>query len=381
MNKKKVYYIRSTSIINDSRATKEILSLINNGYDVTIIGWDRDNRVEDYNTLIINNKKIKAIFFKYKCKYGMSLSTIFGLFKFQFWLNFILRKNKNYIDYIHACDFDCGYIASKFAKKYNKCIIYDIYDYYSDSRTMPTFLKKFISKKENNIINQADLSIICGEWRKKQIFGTHPKRLTVIHNTPNIDYKETKSIIKSRSKKIKIGYVGILQTDRLLLELLEQFKKNNQFEFHVGGFGTYEKNIKEASEKFSNIYYYGSLKYEQVLSLESECDILFATYNPIIENHKYSAPNKIYEAMALGKPIIVCNNTGIDELVLKNKIGFSIEYNSKEFFNILFDLKNNKKILDEMSKNAKNLYIKKYNWNIMEKRLISEYKKISEGSE
>ncbi len=91
--KKSIYYIRSTSIINDSRATKEILSLINNDYDVTVIGWDRDNRVEDYNNFKINGKTMKSIFFKYKSKYGMSLSTISGLIKFQFWLKKTLKKN------------------------------------------------------------------------------------------------------------------------------------------------------------------------------------------------------------------------------------------------------------------------------------------------
>ena len=175
--------------------------------------------------------------------------------------------------------------------------------------------------------------------------------------------------------------MGILQTDRLLLELLNEFKKHKDLEFHVGGFGIYEKEFSEASAKYSNIFYYGSLKYNQVLELESDCDILFATYNPIIENHRYSAPNKIYEAMALGKPIIVCNDTGIDELVKKNNTGFVIDYNAKDFFDILYKFKDNKKILNDISKNAKRLYSEKYNWNIMEKRLINEYRKLDEGSD
>ena len=373
-NKKTIYYIRSTSIINDSRASKEITSLMNNGFNVVVLGWDRDSRIKDYDNVYLGDKRINTIFFKYKAKYGESISTIKGLFFFQKWLYKQLKEDINKYDYIHACDFDCGYMAYKIAKKYNKKLIYDMYDYYVDSRPMPYLIKKNIEKRENSIINFSDISIICGEWRKKQIKGTHPKKLIVIHNTPNINYKESKKIIKSNSKKIKVAYVGVFQDNRLLLELLDKFKKNNDYELHIGGFGIYENQISDVANQNDNIYYYGSLKYDQVLSLEADCDVLFATYNPIIQNHKYSAPNKVYEAMALGKPIIVCKNTGIDELVSKNNTGFVIDYSADEFFSVLDKYKNNKKLLNVISKNAKKTYKEKYSWNLMEKQLINSYK-------
>src|SRR5574344_1800322 len=100
---KKIYYIRSTSIINDSRASKEIYSLINNGYDVTALGWDRDGIIGNDNYININNVKVKSYFYKYNAKYGKSIKTIIGLFKFQFWLKHIIKINIKNIDYIHAC--------------------------------------------------------------------------------------------------------------------------------------------------------------------------------------------------------------------------------------------------------------------------------------
>ena len=118
------------------------------------------------------------------------------------------------------------------------------------------------------------------------------------------------------------------------------------------------------------------MTYNDVLSLESECDILFATYDPKIKNHKYSAPNKVYEAMALGKPIIVCKNTGIDELVDQNKIGITIEYNAKDFIKKLDLLLEDSKAIKNMNLTAKKMYTEKYNWKIMEKRLIDAYNEL-----
>ena len=371
---KSICYIRSTSIVNDSRASKEILSLIDNGYDVTVLGWDRDNRVNG--EIIINGLKVEGKFFKFRACYGESKRTIIGLFLLQFWLLFKLIKDNRKYSLLHACDFDCGFISNLVTILFNKKLVYDIYDYYTDSRPMPKKVEKIVSGLENGIINNADLTIICGEWRKDQIKNANPKKLMVIHNTPDIKYIKNDSIIKSKSKKIKLCYVGILQDSRLIMEVLDEIKGNSKYELHIGGFGKYETDIKNVSSKYDNIYYYGSLKYEDVLTLERDSDILFATYDPSIKNHKYSAPNKVYEAMALCKPIIVCKNTGIDTMVVKNNLGISVKYDGKDFIKGLDQLCSEKGLIKKMGKNANKLYLEKYSWDIMEDSLIKNYEEV-----
>ena len=77
---------------------------------------------------------------------------------------------------IYACDFDCGFMSFMVSILSNKKMIYDMYDYYTDSRPMGKKMSKVINKLENSVINFADLSIICGEWRKKQIKDANPKK-------------------------------------------------------------------------------------------------------------------------------------------------------------------------------------------------------------
>ena len=184
---------------------------------------------------------------------------------------------------------------------YNKKMIYDIYDYYIDSHNLPDIMKKFVEKQEIKTINYADTTIICSEQRKEQIKNSKPKNLIVIHNSPNIpkELNTIPSVIKSKTKNTKIVYIGILQDDRLLLEISEDIKRYPQYELHIGGFGKYKNYFEEQARINENIFFYGNMEYNNVLKLESECDFLFATYNPIIANHSYSAPNKFYEAIAL----------------------------------------------------------------------------------
>ena len=366
---KKIIYLRSTSILNDSRATKEIKTYIANGNEVTVLGWNRQN-LEDI-VIKEDNNYAKIDMFDLKSNYGDGFKNIFKLLKFEFWL---YRKLKNYInqyDIIHACDFETAYVASKIAKKYNKKFIYDIYDYYVDCHNLK-FMSKLVEKVDIKVINSADCVLLCTEQRKEQIKKSNPKKVEIIHNTPII--KETYTNKEFTKEKIKVCYVGILQDDRLLCEIGENISKNPNVEFHIGGFGKYEKYFEDLSKKYSNVKFYGQMKYDDVLNLESKCDILFATYNPKIPNHKYSAPNKVYEAMALGKPIIVCNKTGVDHLVKKENIGFVIEYNADNFFKCLANLDNLK--YDIISKKTKKLYKEKYSWDVMENKILKLINKI-----
>ena len=100
---------------------------------------------------------------------------------------------------------------------------------------------------------------------------------------------------------------------------------------------------------------------------------MFATYDPDIKNHKYSAPNKVYEAMALGKPIIVCKDTGIDKLVIENNTGCAIEYNAESFIEGIKLLVLNEENLEKIKINAQRLYNEQYSWKSMELKLLEIY--------
>ena len=353
--RKKIAFLRSTAIFNDSRATKEIESYNKNNNKVLVFGWNRQLENINFRSDKLNEYKL----FELKANYGSGIKNIFKMIRFNFWLKQQLEKNIDKIDIIHACDFDTALIAKYIAKKYNKKLIYDIYDYYADCHNLG-MLRSIVEKKDIKIINFADYVLLCTEKRMEQISKAKPKNVVIIHNSP---YYIDKNLKKQNNNKINVGYFGILQDDRLLLEISQEIIKNNNIVLHVGGFGKYENYFEDLSKQYSNVIYYGTLKYEDVLKKEMKCDVLFATYNPNIKNHKYSAPNKVYEAMALNIPIIVCNNTGIDELVIKEKLGEAINYDAKEFITAITRLKNGKEITSvEVFKN-------KYSWQVMEKKL------------
>src|SRR5699024_3494791 len=134
------------------------------------------------------------------------------------------------------------------------------------------------------------------------------ENIIYVHNTPQYQEFPSKEENKTNSK-MKIAYIGILGEGRMIHELLDIVSRNNIYELHIGGFGQLEDVVRKYSNKYPNIIYYGKTSYEKTMLIESKCDILTALYDPSVKNHKYAAPNKFYESLMLGKPVIMIENT------------------------------------------------------------------------
>lgn len=379
--KKRVVLIRSNPVSPDPPVEKVANTLIANGYDVSVIGWDRgSNTAEKNENLILEDGVVKIVRFGIPAMFdGGIKKNLVPLAKFQVKLYKWLRKHKDEYDIIHSFDFDTGFIASKIAIKYNKQLIYHILDFYIDSHNVPCgILKSNVRKSEFVVINSADATIICTEKRQAQIYGSVPKKLEVIHNTPKIvhqisdSYRELKS-----STRCKIVYVGILAGSRFLREIIKFVKQDNRFELHIGGFGIMENEIADAAERCERIFYYGKLPYDKTLSLEQSCDIMTAIYDPKIPNHRFAAPNKFYESLMLGKPIVMARNTGFDEIIERNNVGCLIEFSENGLSMGLNKLYDTRDEWPAMSQRMKKLYKERYSWAEMERRLIELYAGLS----
>ena len=379
---KRVILLRSNPVNPDPPVEKTALALLKAGYNVTIIGWDRDSDYKLKKDLIqISDYKAEVIRFGIKAQFSGGIrKNLFPLCHFLNRLRSWLIKNKSAYDIIHAFDFDTGFVASGYAKKFNKKFVYHILDYYVDSHELrKTAIEKPILKLENSVIHSADATIICTEKRKEQIAGSAPKRLAVIHNTPSESQIRQCDNKTKQTGRTKIVYVGILEPSRLLKEIVDAVSENNTMELHVGGFGILNDFFIEKSRTFDNIYYYGKLAYDQTLSLENECDIMLAIYDPAIENHRFAAPNKFYESLMLGKPVIMVRGTGMSEIVEGNSIGELIEYSKEGFIDGVNRLIERKYEWYSIGYKMKEIYRNQYCWDEMERRLLELYDTLEEA--
>lgn len=365
------------------RVEKEINSLLSMArLDVKVVAWDKNEKYKErISKQNFSNGTVDVVRFGIPVLWGGGMrKSLLATIKYELQISNWLVKHRKEYDCIHSIGLISG-LPSLFIKKlFKKKMVYDIADYYADLRANIPLITKIFRFLENTIINNADATIICSEKRREQIKGTKPKRLYVVHNSPSKDQLKQSNarerVCLSDSTLPKVVYVGNLIEDRYIKTLLEIAAETKEFELHIGGFGVLEQMVASYAEKIDNIYFYGKMQYTDVLKLESECDILLALYDPNIPNHKYAAPNKFYEALLLGKPLIMFENTGMDDIITKNDIGYVVKFDKNELKNGILHLIHSRDRWNEMSNKAKRLYEKEFSWDIMEKRLFRLYEEI-----
>lgn len=374
-----VVLIRSNPVRPYPRLEKMANCLAKNGHGVTVLAWDRD---DDYSPRVekleLKDSTVKIIRIGIKGQFSGGIKkNLKGLLKFQGFIYSWLKSHQDEYEIIHAYDFDTGFTAQKCAKLFNKKFIYDIPDYYVDSHGLNgSSIGNVVKKLENSVINKADATIICTEQRKEQIAGTHPKKLYVIHNTPDAEVESAGSNA-GEHERLKLVYVGVFGKTRFLDKIAEEVAKRDDCEFHIGGFGSgMEEFFENMSNKYDNIFYYGRIPYEQTIRLEQECDVMCAIYDPAVPNHYYAAPNKFYEALLLGKPLIMAKNSSIASVVEQYGIGEVMDYSVSGFNAALDRLIAKKDSFGDIANICTNLYREKYSWKQMESVIKNIYSNI-----
>ncbi len=372
----RVVILRSNPIAPDPRVEKIARSLSRAGYKVTVVGWDRlavYPKLEERDYAKVYRLHIRA-------RFGSGLRNLPYLLKWQLGLCQWLIKNHSNYQIIHACDFDTVLPAVLAKVVLKKRVVYDIFDFYADRlRKTPEWIKRIIRRVDLWVIGFVDAVIIADDIRHEQIQGARPKRIEVIYNSPEpIELLKADTEINKKGK-LHIAYVGLLQVERGLLELIELLKRHPEWHLDLAGFGGDEKIILREAEKLSNVTFYGRVSYEKALKISAKADVLVATYDPKIPNHRYSSPNKLFEAMMLGKPIIVARGTGMDRLVEKYRLGLVIEYgNVSQLEKVLKEITSwNEKTREAFATRVRNIFFQEFSWQLMEKRLINIYARIT----
>lgn len=369
----RVVFLRSNSIDPDPRVEKEIRALTAIGIECLCVGWDRSQSygIRTFKKKIMEGY-IEANLIGIESPFGTGVKNAPRTLRFIKRLHKWLLENSEKYDVIHACDLDTGIAAKAASRRIGKPYVYDIFDFFSDSRIMPNALKGLVKRVEFGVIDSSRVVIICTDQRRGQLKGSAPKEIVVVENTP--EEQMVTEVKDALGHEIRLAYVGVLTEGRYIDKILDIVDVNDDLALDIGGFGPLGSMVESRALSNPRIVFHGKVSYDTALLLEKSADVMFALYDPSIANHRMAAPNKYYESLMLGVPLITIMDTSVGEWVEREKTGVTLapDFTLYDLYQAIKDAVS-ANVDGDISRRQRDLYRSKHSWSVMEKRLQTLY--------
>jgi len=357
--------------------------------------------------LLIGNKNEKGV-----TKEGINYEILkIKTFSNNRYLNFVLKRlnpKNNYkllfkkaavlkADIYHFHDLNINKIGLKIKKLPHKpIVIYDVHDpfavnikdYVANQSNLKWFANlyaNYINRFEKNNAKNYDFIITTEVHLKKDFQKYLPsKKVDIIYN-----YTYLHNFRKDTEIKYDLIYCGGITEFRGAIKIIEAIRilKIDFEKIRMIFLGTiFSNKLKEDMLKLikkynlqENIELKNNIPYHDVASYYNQSKIGLGIFLPI-ETHKIILPIKLFEYMAFGLPIVASNFGHINNYILKDNVGLTIDATSpKEIAKAVKILLQNKKLYNTFKNNGIDAVEKKYSWSLMEKKLFLIYDELLES--
>jgi glycosyltransferase involved in cell wall biosynthesis len=242
-------------------------------------------------------------------------------------------------------------------------------------KTMPKFVSNFTFLLEKFLIKTVDYIITVNDPLKTYFSKITRNPIDIVMNCGEI---VTNTYYPPKNTMFTISYIGVLERSRMFPKILDYIGTIDNIKFMIAGKKEALYNeVEKVSKKYNNIIFLGTIPYTQVIEKTLECNAIFCMFDPTDKNTQVGLPNKIFDAMLTGRPIIVTKGLYYSKFVEIEKCGVSVEYDFEEVKKSIIMLRDNPKRCEELGKNGLNAALHEYNWEKQKKILLSVYKRLN----
>ena len=386
----KIAMILDNPFTDDNRVFKEAKSLVNHGYDVTILCKNEPDLtlpVEE----VIEGINIKRLF-----KYNLGTSVLIDYY-LQAHFDLYFNLNEHY-DIYHCHDSETWPIGYILARRDQAKLIYDSHEYFNDyiceewySDSFKYEFTRFLVKARGNYLSKADGVIVASENISeilREEFKLEEKP-TVLYNTrPLLDYRFEKNRLREKysiSEEYKIIlYQGIVKPVRGVDIAIKAMKHVQEGVFVVAGGGGdgYIEELKELAvecEVADRVIFTGFIPSDQLLEYSFCADIMVFFGQPVTKNMEYCSPNKLFDCIIAEKPIIVGDLWSLRDIVEKYRIGEVVDIHNidvKKIATIINKLIHNPELCNLYAANAQKIK-NQFSWEKQEEKLLELYQRVT----
>ena len=317
----------TNDLVTDNRVHKVCSSLVKFGYSVILIGRKLPQSLP-INQRTYQTIRMRLIFTKGLCFYA----------EYNIRLFFLLLFTK--ADVLLANDLDsllANYLVGRIK---NKPLVFDSHEYFTE---VPELIhrpqvQKVWKKIEQFIVPKIkNAYTVCDSIADlfKQEYGTDFK---VVRNVPlarnNVTIPDNKKIKDTR--KI-ILYQGALNIGRGLPQLLDTMQYINGALLLIAGDGDIAEELKSQAAKLKlndKVRFLGKLPLEEVNHITKQAHLGLSIEEDMGLNYRFALPNKLFDYIQAGVPVMVSNLPEMAKIVSKYNLGLILQSHDPKIMSV-----------------------------------------------
>lgn len=354
--------------------------LVKRGHHVTVITgnseskhepgrFDRDGIDVIYVKNLYNNSQTK-------------LQKVWSFFKFIFQSIAVAAKEKD-IDLVYATStpLTIGAVALALRAIKGWRYVFEVRDLWPEfpiqvgAVTNPVLIW-LLRKFEKRIYKRSEHVVALSPGMQEGVIkaGTPAEKTSMIPNMSkpdifyphevNMEIVKQFSIDLTKFNVIHFGMLAVANGLEYIIKAAIELKKrgDESIQFLFMGEGAMQPMLEEMVKEngLNNVRFLGNYKVGVVAEVTNCCNASITSFKnlPILATN---SPNKLFDSLSAGKPIIVNSAGWTKDMVVKDKCGFFVDPEKPEMLaDKLLEVKDNKSLLEEWGKNARRLSVEVY---------------------
>ena len=381
----------------DPRVENEAITLIDSGHEVFLfcLTYGHEKFFENIHGIQVYRYKTNKLEYKFS---ALSYDMPFYKKMMKTKIDHFIRNTG--VDILHIHDITIAGAVFSSNKKHQLKIVLDLHDNIPENMKFYPHLSKFPGKyiinpkkwkrEEERFIKKADRVITVSPSFVKDVImrtGIKSKDIVLVPNTVRKSFfKEaniSEKINQKYSNQFVVLYLGDTHLRRGLLTAIRATKiLSNQienFKLVIVGKNTTDYILKEEVKQLnieSHVDFEGWQDVSLFPSYIVSSNLCISPLNRSIQ-HDVAYPNKIFQYMSFGKPVLVSNATAQKEIIERANAGLvHDEKNENDFSEKVLELYHNKEKSKQLGAHGKKFIENEFSWEITSQALIKLYNEL-----
>lgn len=271
---------------------------------------------------------------------------------------------------VHASDFEVYGAARLYASIAGAAVMYNIHDNLALRYRCAAIGRQCLNVLEGLAARSATVTLVPESHRRDALPTWSRSRVVVARNTP-ID--PGFSPPSCGGNVVTLLYAGWIDGGRGVRQLARLAGSHRSLTLRIAGAGDHELVAEVNHEE--GVTLLGRISHDDALQETRDCDFVCALYDPEVPVNRYAASNKVAEALAVGRPVLINREVEVVSRLEPYGCVVVVDYHEIEQAGArLAALRASASDYAEMCRGARQAYEDHYSWDRVEAATIEAYR-------